>query len=219
MAKLNTDLFDPIDNYIFGCFGKMSSSTISNPNESSTSGGANLIINYLPQTMTDEHFRVMFAKYGDIRSARIIRNKNSGHSYGFGFVEYFNVEDAKLAIKNLNGVVINHKKIKVSFARPSSDNIKNANVFVTNLPNTFTENDVRNLFQSCGDIIQCRLLSNRGGTAFILYNLHEEARQAILNFNRKLVPGTNCRMKVKFASNEVSMTIFFDYKLILFCHI
>lgn len=185
----------------------MSSSSISNANESSSSSaGANLIINYLPQTMTDENFRVMFAKYGDIRSARIIRNKNSGHSYGFGFVEYFNADDAKLAIKNLNGVVINHKKIKVSFARPSGNNIKNANVFVTNLPDTFTENDVKNLFQSCGDIIQCRLLSNRGGTAFILFNLHEEARQAIYNFNRKLVPGTNCRMKVKFASNEVSIT-------------
>ncbi|KAH9529086.1 hypothetical protein DERF_002996 [Dermatophagoides farinae] len=178
------------------------SSSSSSSSSSMSNNKTNLIINYLPQTMTDENFRVMFAKYGDIRSARIIRNKNSGYSYGFGFVEYFRQEDAEMAIKNLNGIVINNKKIKVSYARPSSDDIKNANIYVTNLPSTFTENDVRELFAECGDIIQCRLIGNRSGTAFILFNLHEQARQAIDQFDCKLVPGTNCRMKVKFATNE-----------------
>ncbi|OTF71204.1 ELAV-like protein, partial [Euroglyphus maynei] len=178
------------------------SPTSSTSSSSMSNNKANLIINYLPQTMTDENFRVMFAKYGDIRSARIIRNKNSGYSYGFGFVEYFRQEDAEMAIKNLNGIVMNNKKIKVSYARPSSDDIKNANIYVTNLPSTYTENDVRELFAECGDIIQCRLIGNRSGTAFILFNLHEQARQAIDQFDHKLVPGTNCRMKVKFAANE-----------------
>ncbi|KAH9423139.1 RNA binding [Dermatophagoides pteronyssinus] len=178
------------------------SAASSSPSSSMSNSKANLIINYLPQTMTDESFRVMFAKYGDIRSARIIRNKNSGYSYGFGFVEYFRQEDAEMAIKNLNGIVMNNKKMKVSYARPSSDDIKNANIYVTNLPSTFTENDVRELFAECGDIIQCRLIGNRSGTAFVLFNLNEQARQAIDQFDRKLVPGTNCRMKVKFATNE-----------------
>lgn len=167
----------------------------------------NLIINYLPQSMSDENFRVLFAKYGDIRSARIIRNKHTGYSYGFGFVDYFNVEDAERAIDNLNGVTINHKKIKVSFARPSSDDIKNANLYVTNMPPSFTEKDVRSLFSQCGEIIQCRLLGNRLGSAFILFNLNEQAKHAIKLFNQQLVPGTSYRMSVKFATNEVCSSI------------
>ncbi|KAI7692683.1 ELAV-like protein 1 [Sarcoptes scabiei] len=98
--------------------------------------------------------------------------------------------------------MMNNKKIKVSLARPSSDEIKNANIYVTNLPPNYTETDVRNLFKDCGEIIQCRLLTNRAGTAFVLFNLHEEARQAINEFNKKLIPGTNARIRVKFATNE-----------------
>lgn len=165
----------------------------------------NLIVNYLPQSMTDENFRVLFAKHGDIRSARIIRNKNTGYSYGFGFVDYFRLEDAERAIESLNGVVLGNKKIKVSFARPSSDEIKNANLYVTNMPANISEKEVRALFSQCGEIIQCRLLGNRLGSAFILFNLNEQAKCAIKMFHQQLVPGTTFRMSVKFATNEVSL--------------
>lgn len=163
----------------------------------------NLIVNYLPQEMTDEHFRVLFAKYGDIRSARIIRNKNTNYSYGFGFVDYFNPEDAEQAIEHLNGSVQNGKSIKVAFARPSSDEIKNANLYITNLPPNFTESKVTNLFSPYGEIIQCRLLGgNRQGSAFVLFNLHEQARKAMKALDDHQIQGTDCRISVKLASSE-----------------
>lgn len=163
----------------------------------------NLIVNYLPQTMSDEEFRVLFAKYGDLRSARIIRKKSTGYSYGFGFVDYINPVDALKAIDALNGSEVNHKKIKVSFARPSSDEIKNANLYVSNLPPDYDESNVQELFATYGEIIQCRLLSNRAGTAFVLFNLHDEAQNALDSLNNTLIPGTNLKISVKFATNEV----------------
>ena len=167
------------------------------------SNKTNLIVNYLPQTMTDENFRVLFAKYGDIRSARIIRNKNTGYSYGFGFVDYINSEDAAMAANELDGYVFNNKKIKVSYARPSGDDIKNANLYIANLPTDYTENDVRSLFSKFGEIIQCRLLGNRAGTAFVLFNLNEQAKNAMNSLNNHFLPGTSNKISIKFAFNEV----------------
>lgn len=162
----------------------------------------NLIVNYLPQSLTDEHFRVLFAKHGDIRSARIIRNKTSGYSYGFGFVDYFNAEDADRAIENLNGSEVNQKKIKVSYARPSGDEIKNANLYVTNLPPNFAEKDVRSMFAKYGEIIQCRLVGNHSGIAFVLFNLNEQAKSAMKSLNGQLIPGTSHKVSIKLATNE-----------------
>jgi protein sex-lethal len=58
----------------------------------------------------------------------------TGYSYGFGFVNYTNEEDAEKAINTLNGLQVQNKRIKVSYARPSSEDIKETNLYITNLP-------------------------------------------------------------------------------------
>lgn len=58
----------------------------------------------------------------------------TGYSYGFGFVNYSREEDASRAIAQLNGLQVANKRIKVSFARPSGEDIKETNLYVTNLP-------------------------------------------------------------------------------------
>ncbi|XP_054159797.1 ELAV-like protein 1-B [Oppia nitens] len=161
----------------------------------------NLIINYLPQQMTDQDFRVLFAQIGDIRSAKIIRKKSNGYSYGFGFVDYLLPEDAERAIKSLNGHLVEHKKIKVAFARPSSDDIKQANLYIKNLPQNYSDHDIRQLFSPFGNIIQCRLVAHKG-LAFVLYDLHDEALTAIDAMNGKTLPGAVAPLNVKFANDN-----------------
>ncbi len=176
----------------------------------------NLIINYLPQQMTDQDFRVLFAQIGDIRSAKIIRKKSTGYSYGFGFVDYLRPEDAEKAIQTLNGHLVEHKKIKVAFARPSGESIKQANLYVKNLPTNYSENDIRELFSPFGAIIQCRIVGNRG-VAFVLYDLHEQAIAAIEAMNGKILPGANDGLSVKFAiDNAQKVSLFSNSKLLIF---
>ena len=55
----------------------------------------NLIINYLPQTLTDTEFNQLFATLGPLQSARILRDKRTGYSFGYGFVNYQKDKDAK----------------------------------------------------------------------------------------------------------------------------
>lgn len=67
-------------------------------------------------------------------------------------------EDAEKAINTFNGLRLQNKTIKVSFARPSSDAIKGANLYVSGLPKSMTQQDLESLFNSYGQIITSRIL-------------------------------------------------------------
>ena len=65
--------------------------------------------------MTDTELYSMFITLGPIVSAKIMRDKSSGYSFGYGFVQYESPADAAKAIQQLNGLqVANNKRIKVS---------------------------------------------------------------------------------------------------------
>jgi ELAV like protein 2/3/4 len=121
-----------------GCGMTMSGSQ-SSPNNGSGNNGleeskTNLIVNYLPQTMTQEEIRSLFSSIGEVESCKLIRDKITGQSLGYGFVNYHRAEDAEKAINTLNGLLLQNKTIKVSYARPSSEAIKGANLYVSGLP-------------------------------------------------------------------------------------
>lgn len=162
----------------------------------------NLIINYLPQTLTDQQFSSLFEPIGTLISARIIRNKNTNYSYGFGFVEYVNHKDAKRAIELLDGHQIGNKRIKVAFSRPHSEDIKQAKLYIKNVPPNLTQERLESIFSKCGTIIQARLLESKGknkGVAFVLFDLREQAEKAIETFHGATLPGSSMPLEVKFA--------------------
>ncbi|UYV79657.1 ELAVL1 [Cordylochernes scorpioides] len=176
-------------------------------NMESEDNRTNLIINYLPQSLTDLEFHNFFSTIGSLKSAKIIRHKNSGYSYGFGFVEYVNPRDALRAIETLNGTQLQAKKIKVAFARPGGDNIKNANLYIRGIPKSMSEEDVERLFAQCGKIIQCRLLKDeltglRKGVGFVLFDLKEQAELAIEKFNGQTLAGSLEPLSIKIAEDN-----------------
>ena len=67
-----------------------------------------LIVNYLPQSLTDEQLCTLFSKIGPVVSAKIIRDLNTNYSYGYGFVEMACFEDAEEAVKQLKGMKSTH---------------------------------------------------------------------------------------------------------------
>ncbi|XP_032263953.1 ELAV-like protein 4 [Phoca vitulina] len=73
----------------------------------------NLIVNYLPQNMTQEEFRSLFGSIGEIESCKLVRDKITGQSLGYGFVNYIDPKDAEKAINTLNGLRLQTKTIKV----------------------------------------------------------------------------------------------------------
>lgn len=81
----------------------------------------NLYISNLSYNISDEDLRLLFADYGEITSAKVIMDRETGRSRGFGFVELSDDELAKKAIEELNQAGYDGKVINITEARPRED--------------------------------------------------------------------------------------------------
>jgi len=81
----------------------------------------NIYIRNIDFKVTDQQLNYLFATCGAVQSAKVIRDKFTGRSKGFGFVEMPDDQEAEKAIASLNGYVLNNRPIEVSQARPRED--------------------------------------------------------------------------------------------------
>jgi RNA recognition motif-containing protein len=77
-----------------------------------------IYVGNLPFSIDDEKLREIFAAYGEIEEANIIKNNFSGRSKGFGFVTFKNEESAKKAISEMNEKEVDGRKLTVNEAKP-----------------------------------------------------------------------------------------------------
>ena len=78
----------------------------------------NIYVGNLSSDVTDETIKQAFESFGEVTSARVIKDKYNGQSRGFGFVEMPGQSQAQTAIKSLNGKELQGKEMSVSEARP-----------------------------------------------------------------------------------------------------
>jgi RNA recognition motif-containing protein len=81
----------------------------------------NIFISNLSFRVNDEDLKQLFEEYGEITSARVITDKYTGKSRGFGFVEMSGEAEAKKAIEELDRAEYDGKVITVSVARPKTE--------------------------------------------------------------------------------------------------
>jgi RNA recognition motif-containing protein len=81
----------------------------------------NIYVGNLSWSMTDEDLNSLFAEYGTVSSAKILKDKMSGRSKGFGFVEMEDDEAAKTAISNLHETEIQGRKLIVNESQPRAE--------------------------------------------------------------------------------------------------
>jgi RNA recognition motif-containing protein len=81
----------------------------------------NLYVSNLPYTMTDEEFQRLFAAHGQVTSARVVKDRETNRSRGFGFVEMPVEAEALTAINTLNGMDVGGRPLRVVEARPKED--------------------------------------------------------------------------------------------------
>jgi len=84
----------------------------------------NLYIGNLSYGVTEEDLKKNFGEIGECIAANIVRDKYSGNSRGFGFVEMATEEEAQEAIRRLNGGELSGRKIIVQEARPRKERRK-----------------------------------------------------------------------------------------------
>lgn len=80
-----------------------------------------LFVGGLPFATTDDELNQLFAAHGTVASAVVVKDRESGRSKGFGFVEYESDDEGKAAEKALNGTELGGRTITVAEARPKED--------------------------------------------------------------------------------------------------
>ena len=81
----------------------------------------NIYVGNLSRDVTDEDLRQAFEAFGQVESINVIKDKFSGESRGFGFVEMPSKEEAQKAIDEMNGKYLSGRSINVSEARPRAE--------------------------------------------------------------------------------------------------
>lgn len=166
----------------------------------------NLIVNYIPSDMDETQFRELFEPYGEIVSLKLVCDKATGMSMGYGFVMYDTKLSAEIAIRELNGKGIRGKNLKVAFAAKPGVEASNTNIYVANIDENAAKEAVEKMFGRYGKIEEMNVLSDKTtgknkGIAFIRYEKRLDAERAIDELSGTNPPGIASRpliIKVNF---------------------
>ncbi|HPR08974.1 RNA-binding protein [Candidatus Saccharibacteria bacterium] len=80
-----------------------------------------LFVGSLPWAVDDTQLEQLFADFGQVLSAKVIVDRDSNRSKGYGFVEFENDDEAKAAVEKLNGTEVQGRAIVVNEARPREE--------------------------------------------------------------------------------------------------
>ncbi|MCH95671.1 polyadenylate-binding protein 3-like, partial [Trifolium medium] len=156
------------------------------------SGSGNVFIKNLDKSIDHKTLHTIFAVFGSILSCKVALDGN-GQSKGYGFVQFDNEESAKSAIKQLNGMLLNDKQVYVAFfvcyqerAR-LNQSPKFTNVYIKNLSETLSDEDLKKLFCPFGIITSARVMKDANGKSrcfgFVNFQSPDSAAAAVENLN------------------------------------
>ncbi|QIW99285.1 hypothetical protein AMS68_004803 [Peltaster fructicola] len=154
-------------------------------------GHGNVFIKNLDAAIDNKALHDTFAAFGNILSCKVAVDE-TGQSKGYGFVHYETAEAASQAIKSVNGMLLNEKKVFVGHHIPKKDRMSKfeemkanfTNIYVKNIDMEATDDEFRELFEKYGEITSASLAhdSETGksrGFGFVNYVRHEDAEKAV----------------------------------------
>ncbi|KAA8528512.1 hypothetical protein F0562_035867 [Nyssa sinensis] len=160
------------------------------------SGSANIFIKNLDKAIDNKALHDTFSSFGNILSCKIATDP-SGQSKGYGFVQFDNEESAQNAIDKLNGMLMNDKQVYVGhFLRKQErettmNKTKFNNVYVKNLSESTTEEDLKQLFGEYGTITSVVVMRDGDGKSkcfgFVNFEDADDAAKAVDALNGKKI--------------------------------
>lgn len=160
-------------------------------------GAGNVFIKNLDIAIDNKALHDTFAAFGNILSCKVAQDEH-GNSKGYGFVHYETDEAASQAIKHVNGMLLNEKKVYVGHHIPKKDRQSKfeemkanfTNVYVKNINPESSDEEFRELFAKYGDITSSSLARDQEtgknrGFGFVNFVSHEAAAKAVDELNGK----------------------------------
>lgn len=156
------------------------------------SGVANIFIKNLDPTIDSKSLYDTFVTFGRVLTCKVATNSD-GQSKGYGFVQFEQEEDAHRAVNSLNSMLVNGRKVFVGFFqhRQVREKIngpaKFKNVYVKNLAETVTKEDLIEKFGTCGHIDSAVVMADANGNSrgfgFVDFLNPDDAAAAVERFN------------------------------------
>ena len=151
---------------------------------------ANLFVKGIPHWGEPRDIYELFAKYGEIISSKILEGEQ-GYLIGYGYINYYNVESAEEAIKNLNGYKIMDSQLEVMPFQKKNERlqppIENSSIYIKNIPHPYLKKpELNKLFAKYGTITFTKLFENKGKYFAIMgFTTAESANKAKEEMNNK----------------------------------
>ncbi|XP_015898573.3 polyadenylate-binding protein 7 isoform X2 [Ziziphus jujuba] len=164
----------------------------------------NLYVKNLDPDVREELVWEKFSEFGKIVSLAIARDEN-GSSRGFGFVNFDNPDDARRALETMNGSYLGSNALYVARAQKKAERTqilrhkyeekrkeqilkyKGSNVYVKNIDDEVTDEELREHFSKCGTITSAKLMRDERGISrgfgFVCFSTSEEAYKAVNTFH------------------------------------
>ncbi len=81
----------------------------------------NLFVGNFSRNLSEEDMRELFSVYGELEDVRLIMDRMTGRSKGFGFVKFVNEDDATTALAELNDKEVDGRELKITVAKPREE--------------------------------------------------------------------------------------------------
>ncbi|VVT46369.1 uncharacterized protein SAPINGB_P001179 [Magnusiomyces paraingens] len=179
-------------------------------------GAGNIFIKNLDPAIDNKDLFDTFSTFGKILSAKIATD-DYGNSKGYGFVHFETTEAAESAIRNVNGMLLNERKVFVGFHIPKQDRqskndelkAKFTNVYIKNISSETTDEEFEELFKKYGNITSSTIARDAEGKSrgfgFVNFENHDDAANAVKELNDLELNGNKLyvgRAQKKFEREE-----------------
>ena len=152
---------------------------------------ANIFVKGISLNANPREIYELFAKYGEIISAKICENED-GDLLGYGYINYYNLDSAENAIANLNKTKFMDSELEVEHFQKKNERLQvpqeNSSIYIKNIPNSYSKiEDLKNIFSKFGKIVFGKVFqdSNERPYAIIVYADAESANKAKEEMNDK----------------------------------
>ena len=152
----------------------------------------NIFVKGIPKTTTPREVYEYFLKFGDISSAKIMEDEIGNH-FGYGYITYYNANDAEKAILESNGKKIWDTVLQVSKFQKKNERgyneieIDSHKIYISNFPQNYNVEDLKKFCQEYGNVQNCEILTDKLGQKFgiVLFNSQPEAKEVISKLANK----------------------------------
>jgi len=162
----------------------------------------NLFIKGIPKTTTPREVYEYFLQFGDISSCKINEDDFGNHN-GYGYITYYNIDDAQKAIEeSKDKTIFGTNNIEITHFQKKNERIINSNdsqkIYISNFPEKYNESDITKLCSEYGKVENCNIFLDNLAKKFgiIQFSSENEAKEALNKLNEKEIDGKKIMAKL-----------------------